>query len=412
MNNAPEDYILIHRNENSDLINLRDDPIKVTYFSGDEDAGDFLRELKTGFSGPLSSVLFFTDIPPALATGAFDAAFIPKDAAILIDLIEDSLPLASVFQVESDGSLERIPEGLGTTILVGTEGRDLLEGGSGADLIEGRLGGDQLVGSDGNDTLRGEEGLDSLFGGPGDDLLDGGFSADLLFGESGNDTLIGGPGDDDIDGGSGTDTGDYSGFGGSAVVSLASALRQNTNAGGMDSIVNVENLTGGIGNDRFIGSTLTNVLDGGAGSDQLFGLGGNDVLLGGDGNDNIQGGTLHDTLVGGLGRDIMVGGPGFDTFVFDDIAESVVGGQRDRINDFSQGVDTIDISGIDAIDGGGDDAFTFIGLSDFSGAAGEVNYRFAPSRTIVEGDVDGDGVADFNIELFVTIDLLTSDFEL
>ena len=45
----------------------------------------------------------------------------------------------------------------------------------------------------------------------------------------------------------------------------------------------VENVTGGNGNDSITGSSLGNVLTGGLGADSLFGLDGNDSLMARDG---------------------------------------------------------------------------------------------------------------------------------
>ena len=61
--------------------------------------------------------------------------------------------------------------------------------------------------------------------------------------------------------------------------------------------------------------------------------------------------------VGGLGFDTHVGGPGNDIFEFNSTAESPKGSLRDLILDFKKG-DRIDVSGIDAKDGGGDDRST------------------------------------------------------
>jgi len=71
----------------------------------------------------------------------------------------------------------------------------------------------------------------------------------------------------------------------------------------------IENATGGLGNDFLIGNALDNTVLGGAGKD---------TPLGGDGND---------TLDGGLGNDILVGGLGADAFVYS--------GGKDVIRDFN-----------------------------------------------------------------------------
>ena len=69
---------------------------------------------------------------------------------------------------------------------------------------------------------------------------------------------------------------------------------------------------------------------------------------------------------------------------------------RDIITDFVNGTDRIDLSAIDANS-------TTIGTGAFAGGgaggAGQLRYSFAGTDTLVEGDVDGDGTADFQIQL-------------
>jgi Ca2+-binding RTX toxin-like protein len=62
-------------------------------------------------------------------------------------------------------------------------------------------------------------------------------------------------------------------------------------AGDTDTLVAIENVVGGSGNDRLVGDAATNRLSGGAGADTLMGGGGDDTLVGGAGNDAIFGGT-------------------------------------------------------------------------------------------------------------------------
>ncbi len=72
----------------------------------------------------------------------------------------------------------------------------------------------------------------------------------------------------------------------------------------------------------------------------------------------------------------------------------------------------MDLSDIDAIMGGSDDAFTFVETSAFTGTTGEIRYAFGGSHTIVSTDADGDGAADFQIDLNENINLLASGFVL
>ena len=101
----------------------------------------------------------------------------------------------------------------------------------------------------------------------------------------------------------------------------------------------------------------------------------------------------------------MTGGAGADTFVFTALNQSgITAASRDLITDFVNGTDRIDLSGIDANSTViGNNAFTFIGNGVFSGggaaSAGQLRYSFAGTATLIEGDVDGNGTADFQIQL-------------
>jgi Ca2+-binding RTX toxin-like protein len=82
-------------------------------------------------------------------------------------------------------------------------------------------------------------------------------------------------------------------------VSLAIATAQNTIGAGVDTLINIENLTGSNFNDTLTGNTLANILNGGAGNDALTGGAGNDSLIGAVGNDTLNGGAGNDSMDGG-----------------------------------------------------------------------------------------------------------------
>lgn len=138
----------------------------------------------------------------------------------------------------------------------------------------------------GNDTMIGTVAGDFLMSGAGRDVIRAGGGADRVEGGAGNDRLFGQAGNDELLGGGGNDR-----------------------------------LTGGLGGD-----TLT----GNAGADMLIGNGGFDRLIGGGGNDTLNGGLGGDRLEGGAGRDVFVFGSR--------------DGTRDRIVDFREGVDRIQIT--------------------------------------------------------------------
>jgi RTX calcium-binding nonapeptide repeat (4 copies) len=302
--------------------------------------------------------------------------------------------------------------------LFGTGFDDSLVGTFLGDTIEGRAGDDELWGENGQDTLRGEGGADVLHGGFGNDLLDGGNGSDDLHGDSGGDTLIGGPGDDNLDGGAGDD--DMAGGLGNDTYVLSSTFDVVTeNPGeGTDTVMtgafnlylghyaNVENGTlTGDGNLELKGSGADN---------RLVGNGGSNVIKGFKGEDLLKGHAGTDTLVGGKHKDALVGGAGADTFVFLALSDSTsAAAGRDTIRDFNPGEgDMIDLSGIDAIAGGADDAFTYVGSAAFSNVAGELRYAVKNGNAILEGDVNGDGIADFAVKARGVTDFVASDFVL
>ena len=110
--------------------------------------------------------------------------------------------------------------------------------------------------------------------------------------------------------------------------------------------------------------------------------------------------------------DMFSGGTGADQFVFRDGDISGTNwGTADRINDFShaQG-DILSLAGIDAIAGGADDAFTFLGTGAFTHTAGELRYDNASGAAVVYGDTNGDGVADIAIGFNSVLTLVAADF--
>jgi len=143
------------------------------------------------------------------------------------------------------------------------------------------------------------------------------------------------------------------------------------------------------------------------------------ILHGTKGADVLKGGSGNDLLYGHEGKDVLTGGAGADKFVFTKVADSVVGKYRDVITDFQQGQDKIDLSQIDA-NGSlrGDGTFHFIAQENalFDRAPGalawhlENNPGTANDVTVIQADINGDGVADFEVQLQGLIHLKVSDF--
>lgn len=309
----------------------------------------------------------------------------------------------------------------------GTDRLSLVEhvrGGHGNDTLTGNGGGNDLDGGNGNDDVRGGGGKDTLCGSAGDDSLDGGDGDDLF--DGGHDAD-----DDSYIGGAGLDTVSYRGASGGVDVYLGATSNQGKSlkagdvAGvGVDQISNVEHVSGSSFDDRLVGNAKGNRLDGGNGRDNLNGAAGDDSLLGGNGDDRLLGGAGDDSLRGGNGSDVVRGGAGHDDawggsgaddFLFDD---SDFGGldslTADHIRDFSLvDHDQLDLRPVDANTtnaAGTDDAFTFIGTTDFNGTAGQLRYEIAGDHTNVLGDVNGDGSADFMIELDGALALTADNF--
>jgi len=297
----------------------------------------------------------------------------------------------------------------------GTEIGQTIHGSGGADSLFGRGGADQLLGGNGNDNLQGGDGNDLLEGGHGMDRLFGGDGNDILHGGAGDDYLAGGGGTNGLEGGDGNDT-YILGFGTDLVFDTgglhdtlvaAQSLDLDDYAGsGIESFALHRNHAGGTisgtgGNDTISASGSHVTLDGEAGDDLLSGSGGSsEIYIGGLGTDIMSSGAkdLDDPWLGQLS--------GRDRFIFRDVAESAVGANRDVIHWFLDGGgDWIDLRQIDANTArSGNQAFTLID-GDFTATAGQLRIAFTDGSDrdsqyhLVSGDVDGDGAADFEIEV-------------
>lgn len=327
-----------------------------------------------------------------------------------------------------------------------------------------------LTGTASADTLNGSALNDTIDGLDGNDILNGNAGNDIIFGGAGNDTIDGGSGNDSLTGGAGIDTASYASLTGAVAVSLAIAGAQNTGTGGTDTLTQIENLTGGSGNDTLTGDGNPNRIDGGAGDDTIDGGGGSDVLLGGAGIDTlsyalasgaitvslgltkaqitggagtdtvsafenligsayadkltgdasanvISGGNGADVITGGTGRDVLAGGAGADTFDFNFTTDSgTTEATADIILDFVQG-DKIDLSGIDASAKlRGNNAFLWIDTATIgTSSAGELRYQQFDAGTnapytLIYGDTDQDTAAEFVIRVNGLLTFSETDF--
>jgi Ca2+-binding RTX toxin-like protein len=119
-----------------------------------------------------------------------------------------------------------------------------------------------------------------------------------------------------------------------------------------------------------------------------------DIIIGSQGADIIQGNGAGDTLTGNGGA---------DQFRYLSFGDSLAA-TPDTITDFTPGTDKIDLARIDAnLLSPGDQAFSWIGSNAFSAtgasSAGELRAFESNGSWIVQGDLNGDGIADLVINL-------------
>ena len=349
--------------------------------------------------------------------------------------------------------------GIGNNTVSGLGGNDSLFGGGGNDSLEGDGGEDFLLGGADNDRLAGGADNDYLSGDEGDDTLDGGAGNDVMSGGGGNDTYVVGAAGDAVSeaAGQGTDT-------------VRSWLASYTLGANVERLELMGSAVTGIGNgldNTLVGTAAANTLNGGAGNDFMSGGGGNDTYVvgvagdtvveaAGGGTDTVQswmtaytlganverlelqgtavtgignglnnslvgtatantlqGGAGNDFLAGGGGNDQLYGGANADTFVYNNANETPAGAAtRDTIHDFDAS-DIINLANVDANGAGaGNGTFIWRGAGAFTNTAGDLRFSVFGANTIVEGDINGDGVADLQILLLNYTALNAGDFVL
>lgn len=232
---------------------------------------------------------------------------------------DDTLTATSAPTVAGGSSLA--PGRSGPT-LHGNNGDDTLNGGVGDDIFDGQRGNDTENGRDGDDTFGTDEGFP--FGGNdgGDDRLNGGPGNDRFFQTT---KLVSDPaagfsasadGSDDLLGGAGFDTVTYDEFGldsssnrtpVNVSVSLDDVANDGSTAENDNIHADVEDITGGMGDDTLTGDAQGNAIVGVGGNDTITGGGGVDNLIGGVGDDAIQARDVTaDRVDCGTGADVAV----------------------------------------------------------------------------------------------------------
>ena len=287
-----------------------------------------------------------------------------------------------------------------TNDLNGTSQADQIVGSTYGEYIYGHGGFDEIYANDGNDAISG--GIDGIA-----DYIDGGDGFDIIdYRDATRDMTI------DLQAG----YGQADAFFGTAITPWGGTFHYFLPAVLEDTFTSIEGVWGGSGNDTIIGTNKVNNLYGNDGNDEIYGFGGDDYLNGGLGNDIID---------SGAGSDAMEGGGGSDTFVFSTQPASWAtkfGGDVkpfDLILDFARGPewadgDTIDLSAIDAnVYSRVNQAFQIV--DHFTGQPGQLTLNqdmideipgwagpSQPTWQVWQGDVDGNGVADFSIGVNVT----------
>ena len=194
----------------------------------------------------------------------------------------------------------------------------------------------------------------------------GGTGADTLTGDGGDNVLNGYLGNDTLVGGAGNDTADYSytTVGMNVTLNGAGTVMVTVAASDTDSLVSIENIAGGTGNDTLTGDAGSNVLTGNAG---------------------------NDTLRGGIGSDVMIGGDGSDVFVFAYGTDNVGGPYVDAVTGDGGGgagswIDAISLSGVSGGPGGGDWTLNFSAGGIASSGSGQVDLTADAQGSITFAD--------------------------
>lgn len=160
---------------------------------------------------------------------------------------------------------------------------------------------------------------------------------------------------------------------------------------GTDVIKGFEEFFLGKGNDLVFGTVN---------ADKIWGGDGTDTIYGGKGNDYLLGGADADKIIGEAGRDLLQGDAGADIFIYRAIADSTLAFTgRDRIMDFTDGSDIIDLSNLSTTTitfGGVDQNFNdTVGVTD----APEIRVLTTSFGYTIQVDTTGDNKADFAIDI-------------
>lgn len=277
-------------------------------------------------------------------------------------------------------------------------------------------------GTDWNDKLQGSDADETFSGGAGDDRINGGGGWDQMWGGSGADTFVfsrindfrnrtGATNVEVIhDFASGSDKLDFRNFDVDPTTNTVLRTFKFVTGPAFD----------GSGAPQLAYAPTAHMLMGDTNGDRAYdfliqldgvaSLTADDFILsdrklqGGQTADTLVGGTGDDTLTGGGGSDHALGGSGADIFVFtsiDDFRSTTGAAVVDFVDDFTPGVDRLDFRNFDILAGApvATRQFTFIGNSSAFNKDGSAQLMFSTATGKLFGDVNGDGAADFTLEM-------------
>lgn len=174
----------------------------------------------------------------------------------------------------------------GNDNIFGSNANDIIDGGPGNDTIDGYLGVNTIDYRSANAGVivdldlsgpqdTGGGGIDTLLN--FDDVIGTGFN-DNISGNANDNVLQGMGGDDTLNGMGGSNTASYTHAAAGVNIDLGISGAQDTGGAGMDTLINIENATGGVFNDTITGNNNDNTIQGLDGDDVLDGFGGTNTL--------------------------------------------------------------------------------------------------------------------------------------
>ena len=190
--------------------------------------------------------------------------------------------LTDIENLTGSGSDDVLHGNAGSNVLRGGDGNDTLSGFAGNDSMEGGTGVNtvdyadagsavtvdlalQSTSDDGYGFVDTLQDIQNVHGSDHDDVITGDAAANELVGQAGDDTLFASAGNDLLDGDDGIDTADYSGLTGITGITIALNGTLDSEAivqgGDNDTLSNIENVTGSIGDDVLSGDSQINRFD-------------------------------------------------------------------------------------------------------------------------------------------------------